>query len=181
LIEACRQKKRPAQKELYQRFAYTMKGICLRYAHSEEEAEDLLQEGFIRVFKHLDNYTDTGSLGGWIRTIMVNTAIENYRKQKTKEKHYAAFELLNKDESTNEILASIDLDYLMEKVQQLSSGYRMVFNLYAIEGFNHREIAEQLSISVGTSKSQYARAKKMLREMIEKDNQLEQKMMKNAR
>ena len=158
-----------------------MKGICLRYARSESEAEDILQESFIKVFRNLKKYTDTGSLGGWIRVITVNTAIEYYRRQKTQERHYTEFEILSKDESTNEILASIDLDYLMQKVQQLSVGYRMVFNLYAIEGFNHREISEKLSISEGTSKSQYARAKKLLRDMLEADNKLEQKQLKNAR
>ena len=153
----------------------------MRYGRSESEAEDILQESFIKVFKNLESYTDSGPLGGWIRVITVHTAIEFYRRQKTLERHYNEFELITKDDNFNEILESIDLEYLMGKIQKLSDGYRVVFNLYAIEGYNHREISEKLGISVGTSKSQYARGKKLLRDMLEKDLELEQKRIKNAR
>ena len=180
LVEACLKNKRQAQKELYLRFSYLMKGVCLRYTKSEDDAEDLLQESFIKVFKNLDSYNDQGTLGGWIRVITVNTAIEHYRKQKSIEKHHGEFKLINQDESFDEILETIDLNYLMGKIQLLSEGYRIVFNLYAIEGFNHREIAEKLSISEGTSKSQFARAKKHLQDMLKEDGELILKQFKDA-
>lgn len=158
-----------------------MKGICLRYAPSEDEAEDILQESFIKVFRALERYSDTGPLGGWIRVITVNTAIEYYRKQQTRDRHYEAFEVFMGEDTDNEILATINLDYLLSKMRELPDGYRMVFNLYAVEGFNHREIGELLNISEGTSKSQFSRARRQIREMIETDVEFEQKRMNHAR
>ncbi len=153
----------------------------MRYAPSEQEAEDILQESFIKVFRALDRYKDTGPLGGWIRVITVNTAIEYYRRQKTMDRHYDAYELTIPSEHDNDIIASINRDYLLEKIRELSDRYRLVFNLYAIEGFNHREIAEKLNLPEGTIKSQFARAKDQLRKMIEADNLIEQKRMNHAR
>lgn len=158
-----------------------MKGICLRYAHSAEEAEDILQESFIKIFRALERYQDSGPLGGWIRVITVNTAIEYYRKNQRRDNHYATYELQLGDEHDNDILATINLDYLLSKIQELSDGYRMVFNLYAIEGYNHREIGEMLDISEGTSKSQFSRARRLLKEMIEADAVTEHKRMQHAR
>lgn len=158
-----------------------MKGICLRYAPSAEEAEDILQESFIKIFRALERYHDSGPFGGWIRVITVNTAIEYYRKDQRRDRHYATYELQLGDEQDNDILATINLDYLLSKIQELSDGYRMVFNLYAIEGYNHREIGEMLDISEGTSKSQFSRARRLLKEMIEKDAIDEQIRMQHAR
>lgn len=158
-----------------------MKGISLRYAQSEEEAEDMLQESFIKIFKALDRYKDTGPLGGWIRVITVNTAIEFCRRKQTRDRHYAALEITQSEEEDNDIIASIQLEYLLEKIRLLPEGYRLVFNLYAIEGFNHREIGEKLGISEGTSKSQFARARRSIREMIEADELLENKRISHAR
>lgn len=158
-----------------------MKGICLRYASDEAEAEDILQESFIRVFKNLEHYVPSGPLGGWIRKITINTALENYRKKKSREKHIEAIQIESTVPFSNEILHAIDLEHLLEYIQQLPEGYRVVFNLYAIEGFNHREISEQLNISEGTSKSQYARAKKLLQKKILQNEKVEDHYIKNAK
>ncbi len=181
LVEACLKKNREAQRELYDRFAPLMKGICMRYAPSVDEAEDILQESFIKIFRALERYQDSGPLGGWIRVITVNTAIEYYRKDRRRDAHYSSYELQLGEEHDNDILTTINLDYLLSKIQELSDGYRMVFNLYAIEGYNHREIGEMLDISEGTSKSQFSRARRILQEMIEADAIIEQKRMQHAR
>jgi RNA polymerase sigma factor (sigma-70 family) len=153
------------QRELYNRFAPKMYGVCLRYAANAEEAEDILQEGFIKVFKKAGSFRGEGSFEGWIRRIFVNTAIEHYRK-----KIYLQ-PITEHEASTVEGKYLSVLDSLAEKdiiklVQQLSPGYRTVFNMYVIEGYTHKQIAEQLGISEGTSKSQLSRAKQILQDMV---------------
>lgn len=143
-----------------------MKGVCIRYASSEIEADDILQESFIKVFKHLENYTDEGKLGAWVKRITVNTAIEFYRKRAVYEKHMNDLALEAESGHASELFQTVDLDLLRKQIQQLPDGFRVVFNLYAIEGFTHKEISEQLSISIGTSKSQFARAKKLLQKNV---------------
>ncbi|MBD0279806.1 MAG: RNA polymerase sigma factor [Bacteroidota bacterium] len=155
------------QYELYQRFAPKMYGICLRYAGSAEEAEDILQEGFIKVFKKIESYRGEGSFEGWIRRIFVNTAIEQFRRRNYLQP------ITEREENTVEGKYLSVLDNLAEKdiiglVQQLSPGYRTVFNMYVVEGYTHKEIAEALGISEGTSKSQLSRAKLILQDMVNK-------------
>ncbi|MDQ3845995.1 MAG: RNA polymerase sigma factor [Bacteroidota bacterium] len=167
LIKACRQNDRKMQYELYQRFAPKMYGICLRYAGSAEEAEDILQEGFIKVFKKIESYRGEGSFEGWIRRIFVNTAIEQFRRRNYLQ------QITEREENTIEGKYLSVLDNLAEKdiiglVQQLSPGYRTVFNMYVVEGFTHKQISEALGISEGTSKSQLSRAKLILQEMVNK-------------
>ena len=144
-----------------------MKGICLRYSNNETEAEDLLQESFIKAFNKLDTFYNNGALGGWLRKIAVNTALEHYRKNKNK----AVVLDLNQVDSLipDNAIENLELEDLLKKIQSLPTGFRTVFNLYAVEGYNHREIGEMLSISEGTSKSQYSRARVMLRDMIAQD------------
>ena len=153
------------QRELYDRFAPKMYGVCLRYAGNAEEAEDILQEGFIKVFNKIGSFRSEGSFEGWIRRIFVNTAIEHYRK-----KIYLQ-PITDYEESTVEGKYLSVLDNLAEKdiiqlVQQLSPGYRTVFNMYVVEGYTHRQIAEILGISEGTSKSQLSRAKLILQDLV---------------
>src|SRR3954465_4279614 len=153
------------QYELYQRFAPKMYGVCLRYAGNVEEAEDILQEGFIKVFNKMGSYRGEGSFEGWIRRIFVNTAIEHFRK-----KIYVQ-PIGDTEENTIEGKYLSVLDSLAEKdiiqlVQQLSPGYRTVFNMYVVEGYTHKQIAEMLGISEGTSKSQLSRAKQILQELV---------------
>lgn len=167
LIEGCRQQNRKMQYELYQRFASKMYGVCLRYAGSTEEAEDILQEGFIKVFNKIGSFRGEGSFEGWVRRIFVNTAIEHFRK-----KNYLQ-PITDREENSVEGNYLSVLDNLAEKdivglVQQLSPGYRTVFNMYVVEGYTHREIAEALGISEGTSKSQLSRAKLILQDLVSK-------------
>ena len=154
------------QEHLYKRFASKMYGVCLRYVANTDDANDILQEGFIKVYKNLDKFRREGSFEGWVRRIFVNTAIEQFRK---KVKLYNVDEVQENTIEDKELTA---LDLLATKdiiniVNELSPGYKAVFNLHVIEGFSHKEIAEVLGITEGTSKSQLARAKGVLKKIIE--------------
>ncbi|MCI4668518.1 MAG: RNA polymerase sigma factor [Bacteroidia bacterium] len=165
LIKDCVKQKAKAQKELYDLFAPKMMSVCMRYVKSEAEAEDILQEGFLKVFLKIKKFQESGSFEAWIRRIMANTAIDFIRK----EKHYL-HQLEIKDEilpgQKEDIVASLEAEKLMEIIQQLPDGYRWVFNLYAIEGYSHAEIGEKLGISESTSRSQYTRARALLKKQV---------------
>lgn len=164
------------QEELYRRFSPKMYAVCFRYASNTEEAQDILQEGFIKVFKKLETFRGDGSFEGWVRRIFVNTAIEQFRRrrylQPVTEKEENSID--GKNVSALDGLAERDI---LALIQQLSPGYRTVFNMYVIEGYSHKEIGEMLGISEGTSKSQLSRAKVILQEMVRKfiDQQNENK------
>jgi RNA polymerase sigma factor (sigma-70 family) len=167
LISGCIEGNRRMQEELYSRFSPRMYGVCLRYAGTAEEAQDILQEGFIKIFKKLGTFRSEGSFEGWIRRIFVNTAIEHFRRKKYMQP------VTEKEENTLEGNYLSVLDDLAERdimalVQELSPGYRTVFNMYVIEGYTHKEIGDILGISEGTSKSQLSRAKVILQEMVKK-------------
>jgi RNA polymerase sigma-70 factor (ECF subfamily) len=155
------------QEELYRRFSPRMYGVCLRYSANSEEAQDILQEGFIKVYKKLGSYRGEGSFEGWIRRIFVNTAIEQFRRktyqQPITETHEATVEA--KYLSALDSLAEKDI---LKLIQELSPGYRTVFNLYVVEGYTHKEIGDMLNISEGTSKSQLSRAKVILQDLVKK-------------
>ena len=156
-----------------------MNGICLRYGSDADESKDLLQEAFIKVFKNLDKFSGDGPLGAWMRRIAINTSLENYRKKYAVRTLDLVYE--DGDETYvngDEVFHDIDVEVLMGKIQTLPIGFKTVFNLYAIEGYNHAEIAELLNISVGTSKSQYSRARVMLKKMISEDTVHTQKMLR---
>ena len=165
IFEGCISGNRHAQEALYSFFAPKMFGICLRYASDYHNAEDILQEGFIKVLNNLDRFRGDGSFKGWMKRIFINTSIEYYRKslniKKMVELEKAPEPAYDRQAFTQ--LATADL---LKLVQKLPTGYRTVFNLYAIEGFTHREIGEMLGISEGTSKSQLARARETLQRMI---------------
>lgn len=147
-----------------------MKGICLRYAANEMEAEDVLQESFIRAFKNLDSWSGKGALGAWMRMITVNMALEQYRKNKTQKSLAVVYDMKEANPLTEDsAIEKLGLDDLLKKIQKLPAGFRNVFNLYAIEGYNHAEIGEMMGTSEGTSKSQYSRARVLLRQMIDED------------
>jgi RNA polymerase sigma factor (sigma-70 family) len=166
LIEGCIKGDRRMQEELYRRFAPKMYAVCLRYSNNSEDAQDLLQEGFIKVYRNLHRFRAEGSFEGWIRRVFVNTSIEHFRKKSAKLSMVS-----EKEESTIEDNDISALENLAEKdiiniIQELSPGYRTVFNLYVVEGYSHKEIGELLSISEGTSKSQLARAKAVLQKKV---------------
>lgn len=167
IIKGCIEGDRRMQETLYNRFASKMYAVCLRYATNAAEAEDILQEGFIKIFKKMDTFRSEGSFEGWVRRIFVNTAIEHFRRRK-----YLT-PVTEKEENTIEGKYISVLDELAEQdilnlVQQLSPGYRTVFNMYVVEGFTHKEIGDMLGISEGTSKSQLSRAKVILQDMVNK-------------
>lgn len=167
LISGCIDGDRRMQEELYRRFSPRMYAVCLRYAGSSEEAEDILQEGFIKIFKKLSSFRGEGSFEGWIRRVFVNTAIEHFRRKRYLQP------VTEKEENTIEGKYISVLDTLAEKdildlVRQLSPGYRTVFNMYVVEGYTHKEIGDILGISEGTSKSQLSRAKVILQDMVKK-------------
>jgi RNA polymerase sigma-70 factor (ECF subfamily) len=168
LVEGCiRQDARP-QRELYRLFAPKMMAVCYRYARGRAEAEDMLQEGFVKVFRNLPKYQFTGSLEGWIRRLMINTAIDQLRKYKH-QRSEVDIEAAETEETSGEMLDTLELEYLYGLIQDLPPGYRLVFNLFAIEGYSHGEIAEKLNISESTSRSQYTRARALLRKRIYED------------
>lgn len=164
LIKNCKKKKPKAQADLYKRYAGALFSVCLKYAPNYAEAEDILQDAFIIIFDKINQYQHKGSFEGWLKRIVINTALQRYRKP-------GVFNLVN-EENIKEVEVeveeeSVPLDFLLEIIQELPDRYRMVFNLYVMDGHSHKEIAELLSISQGTSKSNLARARQILKEKIE--------------
>lgn len=157
------------QAALYKQYSVPMFRVLLRYARDRAEAEDMLQDGFIRVYRDMNQFRGEGALGGWIRRIMVNTALSHLRKQRDFLRDVPDYTPFEGKFHTNEDFASnIDAQTLIGYLQKLPPGYRTVFNLYAIEGFSHEEIAEQLGISIGTSKSQLFKAREYLKKTLDK-------------
>jgi RNA polymerase sigma-70 factor (ECF subfamily) len=158
---------RKSQKDLYDCFSSKMFAICLRYAKNQMDAEDILQEGFIKLYKNLDRFRGEGSFEGWVRRIFVNTAIEHIRKQKQSNTDInEQVENSFRDQSANALDKLFQKD-LLHTTSGLSDGYKTVFSMYAVEGFSHKEIADQLGISESTSKSQFSRAKAILRNLLQ--------------
>ena len=170
LVKECVSGNSVAQKKFYDLFAKKMMGVCLRYTNNYDEAQDVLQDGFIKIFNKLPKFESKGSLEGWVRRIIVNTALDNYRKNK---KHQGNVDvdsvgfMLEKNDFTIEEINAQDL---LKIIYTIPEGYRVVFNLFAIEGYSHKEIAEKLGVTESTSKSQYSRAKKLLRKLLVENN-----------
>jgi len=167
--QGCKHADRKAQQQLYQYFSPKMFAVCLRYAKDYAEAEDILQTGFVKVFTKHELYDGRGSLEGWIRRIMVNVAIEHFRKHK--------MQFVDVDHEADTLTSSLQADQshyqdLMQLINQLPVGYKTIFNLYAIEGYSHKEIASMLQISEGNSKSQLSRARDWLKVRIIKEENL---------
>lgn len=169
LIKGCLKQNKADQYHLYAKYSKKMFGICMRYAASFEEAQDVLQEGFIKVFQNLKSFKGKGSLEGWIRKIMINTAIEKYRERI----YHLPLDDVYDDEATkshNEAQDILHVKDLLAFVQKLPSQYRLVFNLYALEGYSHKEIGEALNISESTSRSNLTRARLLLKEKLNKES-----------
>lgn len=170
LLRDCIKGSGKAQKALYERFAPKMYAVCLRYAKDDDIAQDYLQEAFIRVFNHLGDFRFEGSLEGWIRRVVVNTALEKIRKTDVFKNSLELENVSQAEYETHALQDQLDVAELMQLIQSMPTGFRTVFNLYAIEGYTHQEIGKLLQISEGTSKSQYARARQWLRQRLEKMN-----------
>ncbi len=165
IIKECASGNLRAQEKLYRMFAPKMFGVCLRYAKDRTEAEDNLQDGFVKVYTGIKDFRHEGSFEGWMRRIMVNVSLGKYRKQHLLH----PVEDLGKYEPVqlgDDVLAKMGADELLELIQQLPPRYRMVFNLYVLDGLSHQEISESMNISVGTSKSNLARARDILKRKV---------------
>jgi RNA polymerase sigma-70 factor (ECF subfamily) len=163
ILKGCIRKDPRAQKLLYEKYCKRLMGVCMRFTGNRDEAEDVLQEGFVKIFMNIENYKAKSSLIAWMRRIIINTAITLYHKN-LKHRHH-----LDVDDFREKTVADVAWDgaeYTHEElfniIKELPAGYRMVFNLYAIEGYKHKEIAEKMEIDINTSKSQYSRAKRLI-------------------
>jgi RNA polymerase sigma factor (sigma-70 family) len=174
LVKECVSGNPIAQKKFYDLFAKKMMGVCLRYMNNEDEAQDVLQDGFIKIFSKLRDFESKGSLEGWVRRIMVNTALDQYRKNKKHQSDVDVDVVGYKLEKNDFIIESITAQDLLKIIQGIPEGYRVVFNLFAIEGYSHKEIAERLGVTESTSKSQYSRAKSLLRKLMIENNIVEE-------
>lgn len=178
IIEGCIKGKRRAQNKLYNMYAPLLFGICLRYARNKDEAEDILQEGFIKIFSSIRGFRGEGSFEGWLKRIIVNTAI-THNKQSLKHQFHADIDEIEEikivaDEAEEIPMMKVPQATLMSLIQKLPEGYKMVFNLYVFEQYTHKEIADFLGVSVNTSKSQLMKARRVLagriNQIIEKRN-----------
>ncbi len=168
LIERCIQKDRKAQKVLFERYSGLLLGVSMRYAKDRPEAEDILQEALLKIYAHIAEYSHRGSFTGWMKAVVVNTAITYYHRQKKHAWHLDIAEVNETEVEGIELEScSFTRDELLSVIRSLPEGYRLVFNLFAVEGYKHREIAEMLGIDVNTSKSQYSRARRWIRERLE--------------
>ena len=166
LIDQCLRNDHRAQKALFDRFSRKMMSVCLRYAETRDEAEDILQDGFVKVFSRLSSYKRQGSFEGWIRRTMVNTALDHLRKVKANRIDVDLSEaeyLAGEDEK---VLSNMRTEEVMGLIREMPTGYRTVFNLFAIEGYSHQEIAEELGVTESTSKTQYRKARNYLMNII---------------
>jgi RNA polymerase sigma factor (sigma-70 family) len=168
MIQGCIRQKPAAQKALFDSYACKMMGVSLRYARNEADAEDILQDAFIKVFRKISQYQHNGSFEGWIRKIVVNTALKKYSVNRyAKERNLGdinEYEHLHTEDP--EVYTDLSEKEILEMIHTLPDGYRMVFNLYVIEGYRHEEIAEMMGIQSGTSRSQLAKARWMLQKQI---------------
>lgn len=165
IIKGCVKGKTEAQGALFRNYSKTLFGVCMRYTKDHSAAEDVLHEGFIKIFTNIASFKNKGSFEGWMRRIMVNTALERYRKN---FQMYSVDEIIEtvSDSNKNIIVSELSAQELLMLIKDLPPAYKMVFNLYAIDGYSHKEISEILNISVGTSKSNLSRARKILQTKV---------------
>lgn len=169
LVKGCVDGDPVAQKALYQQYARKMMSICMRYASNRDQAQDILQDGFVKVFQKMDHYRGEGPLGGWIARTMVNTALDHIRRNKPYDQSLDLTEAEHLYSEDEHVLSGMSTDELMDLIQALPAGYRTVFNLFAIEGYPHKDIAGMLGISENTSKSQFMKARAYLRKLLPKE------------
>ncbi|MEI6455486.1 MAG: sigma-70 family RNA polymerase sigma factor [bacterium] len=178
IIEGCIAGKRSAQNALYRKFSAMMLSVCMRYAQNRDEAEDILQEAFIKIFQNIATFRGEGSFEGWMKRIMINHALNHYRKNKKTPFYQDINEINEQDILGKEEVQGhhepVSAEILMSLIQLLPQGYRMVFNLFVFEEYSHKEIAKELNISENTSKTQLLKARRMLRRKLSELN-----LMKN--
>ncbi len=176
IIKGCRKNRRADQYALYSHFSSKMYGICLRYAQSYDEAQDILQEGFIKVFENIKSLREIKDIEGWIRRIIVNVAIDKYRSRVNEMDIVEEFKYV-RFSNNNLGIEQLNIGDLLDMIHTLPSQYRIVFNLYALEGFSHKEIAKQLNITESTSRSNLARARLILQKALSNEQKVVQKVV----
>ncbi|HEX5024658.1 MAG TPA: sigma-70 family RNA polymerase sigma factor [Agriterribacter sp.] len=174
ILKGCIRNQAAAQQELYHRYSPKMLSVCYRYAKSREDAEDMLQEGFIKIFSQLSQFQNRGALEGWIRKIIVHTCINNLKKNKKFSESVDLIHASGVHIREESIPSIVQAKQVVECIRMLPVGYRTVLNLYAVEGYSHREISKMLDIEESTSRSQYTRAKAMLEDILVKKHILPQ-------
>lgn len=178
LINDCKNNNRKAQEQLYRIYSPKLFAVCLKYSRNYAEAQDNLQDGFILIFKKIEQFSFKGSFDGWLKRVMINNVLQQYRNQ-------TFLSLVNEDVAEDYEVEieedNISMDYLLKIIQELPDRYRLVFNLYVIDGFSHADIAEMLTINIGTSKSNLARARMILKEKIEQYKNEETKTFPSAK
>lgn len=172
LIHGCIKGKPDCQKALYEKYNGKLMGICLRYAKDEHEAHDMLQDGFIKIFNKLESYNGKGSLAAWLCRLVVNNCLDHLRKTKNQRKHVEVDLADTYENASHEIMSKLSAQDILGYIQELPQGYRTVFNMFAIEGYSHKEIGQELGITENTSKSQYRKARLQLMHMIEQNNKV---------
>lgn len=170
ILQGCLKNHAAAQKELYNRYSPKMLAACYRFAHSREDAEDMLQEGFIKVFLQIHTFQNKGAFEGWIRRIIVHTCINHLKKNKRFNENVDIIQAVSMQVREENIPSIVQAKQIVDCIRLLPLGYRTVLNLYAIEGYAHKEIAEMLDIEESTSRSQYTRARQMLEDILLKRN-----------
>ncbi len=167
IIDGCCRKDKKAQKALFDRYKSVLLGVCIRYSDRREEAEDILQDGFVKIYVNIQDFAGKGSFINWMKKIMINTAITHYHRNLKHQYHQDINDIRETDITGYKFeMADFTKEELLNVITKLPEGYRMVFNLYAIEGYKHKEIAELLDIDVNTSKSQYSRARSLIRKKL---------------
>jgi|TARA_R110000868_G_scaffold226899_1_gene479859 RNA polymerase sigma factor (sigma-70 family) len=166
LVHNCKKGNRNAQEQLYKQYAGKLFGVCLKYSRNKTEAEDNLHDSFMTIFKKIDQYQFKGSFDGWLKRVTVNTVLQKYRKE---EYLYVLIDNVEEETPVETGYIEVELPVLLKYIQDLPNKYRLTFNLYVLDGYSHKEIAELLGTSVGTSKSNLARARILLKEKIEKE------------
>ncbi len=172
LIDMCVKNDRKAQALLYKKYSPRLYGTCLRYTGVKADAQEVLQDSFIKIFKNLKNYLGTGSLDGWMKRITIRTAIEHLRKKNRTIQYEELQEPELNDWTYSYAFEQLTSEEILNAMKEMPPGYRLVLNMYAIEGYTHKEIGEELGINEGTSKSQLARARKYLYEFLETKNKI---------
>ena len=170
IVEQCKQNNSEAQRQLYYKLAPKLMGICMRYAKSKDLAEDFLQEAFIRIFTHISKFENKGSFEGWAKRVTVNSILKSFSKRNVMDKSSDIDDIIEPSSDAPDVISDIAYKELLAFLNYLPEGKRVIFNLYAIEGYTHKEIAEELGINEGTSKSQLAKAKVILRDLHIKNN-----------
>ena len=169
IIDGCARHDRRAQKVLYEKYSRLLLGVCMRYAGDKAEAEDILQDSFLKIFFKIKDFSGTGSFIGWMRKIVVNTAITHYHVNLKYRYHVDIEEYVSNEQGISGFDEQLfTSDELFKVLNELPRGYRLIFNLYAVEGYKHKEIAEMVGIDTNTSKSQYSRAKAVIRDKLQK-------------